>query len=38
MRSDAERLSDILDAIKKIGGRITDSVDTFSETRCSRSG
>ena len=29
MRSDAERLSDILDAIKKIGGRITDSVDTF---------
>ena len=29
MRSDADRLSDILEAIAKIRERITDSIDTF---------
>jgi uncharacterized protein with HEPN domain len=29
MRSDADRLSDILDAIAKIGERITESIDAF---------
>jgi uncharacterized protein with HEPN domain len=29
MRSDADRLSDILDAIAKIGERITESLDAF---------
>jgi hypothetical protein len=38
MRSDADRLGDILDAIAKIGERITESIDAFQATRCSRSG
>jgi uncharacterized protein with HEPN domain len=29
MRSDADRLSDILDAVAKIGERITESIDAF---------
>jgi uncharacterized protein with HEPN domain len=29
MRSDADRVSDILEAIAKIGERITDSLDAF---------
>jgi hypothetical protein len=31
MRSDADRVSDILDAIAKIKGRITDSADAFQQ-------
>jgi uncharacterized protein with HEPN domain len=31
MRSDADRLSDILEAIAKIKGRITDSADAFQQ-------
>jgi uncharacterized protein with HEPN domain len=31
MRSDADRVNDILDAIAKIKGRITDNVDAFQQ-------
>jgi hypothetical protein len=31
MRSDADRVGDILDAIAKVNGRITDSVATSSD-------